>query len=204
MRADCRSFVTSFPSRHRRGGSGGRGGGCRRPLRQPVLRHPAAGPERQRHPRPDPAQPGLRQHARTRLEPAGPLRRPRQGPLRPHQRDDQHLLQRRLVRRPVRSGGLHPEARRAHRRHDRPGQEDRCAAHHRYHQVRHRVRRRLRGRPGPAVADGRLPPRRTGTADLLRGRGALQPGPGAAVLASRPLHGGRSPGPDRQRGGLPR
>ena len=82
-------------------------------------------------------------------------------------------------------------------RDDHPGQGDRRPAHHGHHPLRHRVRRRIRGGRGPAVADGPLPARRTRPADLVRRRRPRQPGPRAAVLAAGPVHRGRPPGPDR-------
>ena len=82
---------------------------------------------------------------------------------RPDQRPADQLLQRLLVRRAGRPGGEHHPA--ALGRHDRARQGHRRPAHHRHHPLRHRVRRRLRRGAGPAVADGRVPPRRPRRAD---------------------------------------
>ncbi len=87
------------------------------------------------------------------------------------------VLQRLLLRRAGRPGGLHREP--ALRRDHRARQGHRGAAHHRHHPLRHRVRRRVRRGGGPAVADGPVPARRPRRADLVRRRRRRQPGPGA-------------------------
>ena len=119
--------------------------------------------------------------------PAAALRKPRLRLADPDRRRRRPLLQGRDLRRSRRRGRL--DDRTEARRDDRPRLGLRRPAHLRRHARRHDVRRRLRGRRGPALPDGRPAPHRPRRTRLLprrRPTPAPMPRSGASPPTPKP------------------